>query len=224
MLRKLLRARLGGRGAAKGKDKADRQLTGPAQLRAGDLLTFKHRLALPPDVQGQTFEVTSVAAYQFEDGVYTQLTLDGAEAGRVYLGFNARDVTELFLSRQAPRSDVLRLFDEAAFSALWDDDFAELEVASKLPEYEGWLADRYAQVKNFAEGWYYDRDCRGEELSRFDDDDDGEELRYHECEDATGRFGITVEIWGDGETEVALDVNCPPDVVESVWPGEQSGR
>ena len=213
MLKKLLRARF-----SKVDANAPRRLETPTELAAGDLVTFKHRLALPADVQGQTFEVSSVGTYQFEDGIYPQLTLDGAEAGRVYLSFKADDVTTLCLSRHAPRRDVLKLFDEAAFSALWDDEFADLVVATKLEAYDGWLADGYAQVKKWAEGYYYDRDCRGEELSQFEDDD-SEELRYHECEDASGRFGLTIDVWGDGETEVSLDVNVAGDVVESMLPG-----
>ena len=216
MLKKLFRARFG-RATEPG-----RTLATPADLRAGDLLTFKHRLSLPPDVQGQTFEVARVDTYQYEDGIYPQLTLEGAEAGRFFLGFKASDAAALCLSKTAPRKDVRRLFAEDAFGALWEEDFVDLEVVEKLAAYDGWLADGYSQVKKWSEGYFYDRDCRGEKLSNFQDDD-AEELRYHECEDATGRFGLTVEVWTDGETEVTLDVNCPADVIESMWPGEGGG-
>ena len=213
MLKKLFRARFG-----KGETGGARSLESPADLAAGDLVTFKHRLALPGDVQGQTFEVSSVGAYEFEDGLYPQLTLDGAESGRIYLSFKAGDPRELSLSREVPRRDVLKLFGEDAFSALWDDDFADLQVASRLDAYDGWLAEVYSQVKKWAEGYYHNRDRRGENLSQYADDE-SEELRYHECEDATGRFGITVEVWADGETEVTLDVNVAADVVDAMFPG-----
>lgn len=214
MLKKLFRARVGGKSADAG-----RQLASVADLRQGDLLTFKHRLALPPSVQGQTFEVAKVVSYEYEDGLYPQLALDGAEGGRIYLSFKASDATELCLCRDLPRRDVLKLFGEDTFSALWDDDFVDLPVAETLDAYEGWLADGYAQTKKGAEGYFYDRDCRGEQLSQYQDDD-SEELRYHECEDASGRFGLTVEVWSDGDTDVSLDVNCSPDVIESMWPGD----
>ena len=79
------------------------------------------------------------------------------EGGRVHLAYAARDVSELTLSRDVPRGDVLKLFDEAAFAALWEDGFADLEVVSALPEYEGWLATRYSQAKKWTEGYYHDR-------------------------------------------------------------------
>lgn len=213
MLKKLLRAKFG-RDA-----EAGRTLAGPADLRVGDLLTFKHRLSLPPEVQGGTFEVSRVGTYQYEDGIHPQLTLDGAETGRLYLSFKASDAAEISLAKTAPRKDVRRLFAEDAFGALWEEDFAELEVVEQLDGYDGWLAESYSQVKKWAEGYFYDRDCRGEDLSRFQDDD-AEELRCHECEDATGAYGLSVEVWADGETEVSLEVNCPAEVIESMWPGE----
>ena len=218
MLRKLFRARFGDKSADTG-----RRLAGATDLRQGDLLTFKHRLALPPSVQGETFEVAKVGSYEYEDGLYPQLALDGAAAGRIYLSFKADDATELCLARDLPRKDVLKMFGEEAFATLWDEDFVDLAVAEPLDAYDGWLADGYAQTKKWAEGYFYDRDCRGEDLSQYQDDD-SEELRYHECEDASGRFGLTVEVWGDGDTEVSLEVNCPPDVIESMWPGDGATR
>ena len=53
-----------------GSEPGGRRLEGPGDLSPGDLLTFKHRLALPPNVQGQTFEVSSIATYEFEDGLH----------------------------------------------------------------------------------------------------------------------------------------------------------
>ena len=214
MLRKLLRARFGGQSAPAG-----RTLAGVADLRVGDLLTLKHRLSLPPSIQGETFEVAKVCTYQYEDGLYPQLTLDSANAKRIFLSFKDADATELSFSHDVPGKDVLRLFDEAAFGTLWDDDFVQLELAEKLDAYDGWLGYGYAQTKKWAEGYFYDRDCRGEDLSGYQDDD-SEELRYHECVDPTGRFRLSVEVWGDGDTDVSLDVDCPPDVIDSLWPGE----
>lgn len=215
MLKKLFRARFGDRSTAPG----GRELTSVVDLQPGDLLTFKHRQALPANIQGETFEVSSVAAYEYADGLHPQLTLEGATVGRIYLSFKDGDAAELSLSRDLPRQDVLRLFPEDAFAALWEEDFAELTVAEPLEDYAGWLGERYAQTKKSAEGYFHDSDCRGKQLSQYQDDD-ADELRVHECEDAGGRFGLTVEVWGDGTTDVALDVHCPGDVIESMWPGD----
>ena len=197
-----------------------RRLDRPTDLKAGDLVSFKPRLALPPEIQGRTFEIASVATYQYESGIAVQLTLVGEDHDKFYLGFDpGESQPELCLGRDVPRRDVQRLFDEDAFAGLWDEDeFAQLDVAAPLDRYDGWLADAYAQVKKDAVGFYYDRDCRGESLS-MRRDDDSQELRYHECEGSNDSFGLSVEIWGDGETEVSLEIYCRADVIESMWPG-----
>ena len=198
----------------------ERQLEDVRDLAAGDLLTFKQRLALPEPIQGQTFEVSDVATYQYEDGVYMSLTLVGEQRNKVTLGFDPDDAHgEIDLGIVVPRNDVLTLFDEDAFARLWDaTPGIELEVIAKPDAYEPWCANRYTQVISDGVGFYFDRDCRGETLSTRHDDD-SEELRYHECEGDDDRFTLSVEIWGDGETEVSLEVSCPPDVVETMWPG-----
>ncbi len=198
-----------------------RRLEKPADLLAGDLVSFKHRLALPPDIQGRTFEVASVATYQYESGIEIQLTLIGEDRAKFYLGFDPKESQpELCLSRDLKRKDVRKMFDEDAFAILWDEEeFAELAVEDSVDRYAGWQADAYSQVTKDAVGFYYDRDCRGETLS-MRQDDDSEELRYHECEGDNDSFGLSVEIWGDGETDVSLEVYCGADVIESMWPGD----
>jgi len=204
-----------------GSESEARRFEGPADLGPGDLLTFKHRLALPRDVQGRTFEIASVATYQYESGIEVQFALVGEEGTKFYLGLDPKESQpELCLSRDLKRKDVLKLFDEDAFAGLWDEEeFAELDVVEPLERYAGWLADGYSQVTKDAVGFYYDRDCRGETLS-MRQDDDSEELRYHECEGSNDSFGLNVEVWGDGETDVSLEVYCGADVIESMWPGD----
>lgn len=189
------------------------------EVAVGDLLTFKHRMVLPEALQGQTYEVSEVGTYQFDDGLYMQVTLTGTARDKLYLGFDPKEPQgELCLSRDIPRSELLQVFDEDAFADLWEDGFSELTVVATPESYQPWLASSYAQVKNSAVGYYFDTDKRGANVSdRVDDDSD--ELRYHECTGDNDSFGLTVEIWGDGETDVTLDLYVPGDVIESLWPG-----
>lgn len=212
--------RLFGGGSGK-DDEGARELENAGDLAAGDLLTFKHRLLLPPALQGQTFEVASVATYQFDDGMYTELTLVGEQRNKIHLGVDPRDAAARFdLSITVPRNDVVTVFDEDNFAQLWDDDGpTALTVVEAMPKYEGWLCDSYNQVVNNGVGYYFDRDCRGESLSTRQDDD-SEEFHYHECEGEDDQFTLTVEVWGDGETDVSLEVSCPGDVIETMWPGK----
>ena len=84
-------------------------------------------------------------------------------------------------------------------------------------ELEGWLSDHYKQETKEAEAYYFDYDCRQKELSRFQDDD-SQELRYHECIAQDERYALSVEVWADGETDVSLVVYTPVEVVAEFWP------
>ena len=112
----------------------------------------------------------------------------------------------------------MEIFDQDEFAQLWEPGYASLEVQSRPGKYASWLTDGYHQVVKDEEAYYYSRDCSDEPPSRRLDDD-GEELRYHECEgDPDSNYSLIVEVYGDGETEVLLSVNVPMDVIEELWP------
>jgi len=189
-------------------------------LRPGDILTFKQRRTLPDEMQGGSYEVAAVSGYQYEDGLYTQITLVGQDRRALYLGFDPRDDEgELCWSKPISRSTVLELFDEETFADLWEDGFTRLETLHEPADFFGWLTGAYQQTKNQAIAYYFDQDMRDEHLSKVMDDN-SEELRYHECTGSDDRFSITVEVWADGETEVTLDVVTPSDVIETIFPAE----
>jgi hypothetical protein len=51
-------------------------------------------------------------------------------------------------------------------------------------------------------------------------DDDGEPLRYHECEGDDDHYGLSVEVWSDGTTDVAATIYCPVDIIDTFHPHE----
>ena len=212
--------RLFGGGSGK-DDEGARELENAGDLAAGDLLTFKHRLLLPPALQGQTFEVASVAPISSMTGCIRSSRWWASNATRsTWVSIPAMQPPASTCPSHVPRNDVVTMFDEDNFAQLWDDDGpTSLTVVEAMPKYEGWLCDSYNQVVNNGVGYYFDRDCRGESLSTRQDDD-SEEFRYHECEGEDDQFTLSVEVWGDGETDVSLEVSCPGDVIETMWPGK----
>lgn len=197
-----------------------RDLVAACDLLPGDLVTFKHRQIIPPELQGNTFEITEVGTYQFEDGQRLELSLLSEDKSKYFMGVNPHDRHADFdLSINIPRKDVLTLFDETNFSDLWDEDvFSELEIQHILPRYDGWLCEKYTQVLCNGTGYFHSRDGRSEELSMYEEDG-SEEFRYHEAEGSNDSYAITVEIWGDGDTDVTADVSCPSDAIDKLWPG-----
>lgn len=203
----------------KPKQSTTRSLTQPGELRAGDIVVLKERRSLPPELQGQQLEVTHVGTYQYSSSVEKTYTLRTAENKTYYMSTDDNDGDPLLcFSIKIPRAAVLEIFDEDAFAQLWDADYASLTVQAKLERYESWLTDEYYQKVKEAEAYFYDRDCSDRPPSA-SLDDDGEELRYHECEGVPDdRFGVTVEVWDGGDTDVFLQLACPVDVIDEMWP------
>ncbi len=201
-----------------GNDMA-RTLTDPSQLQSGDIVAFKQRRSLPDELQGQQLEVTKVGGYQYSETEITkELTLRSEDDKTYYLSIDDNDGDSLLcFSIKLPESKLFTLFDESEFSELWGDDFVTLTVKEKPEELASWLADNYTQRMKEGEAYYYNRDCGGV----VPEDDEGEELRYHECVGNVDTRCLSVEIWGDGDTDVSLVVLCPIDVIDEMWPSEQ---
>ncbi|MCU7922257.1 MAG: hypothetical protein KZQ88_06125 [Candidatus Thiodiazotropha sp. (ex Dulcina madagascariensis)] len=202
-----------------GNKSGPRTLTDPGQLQVGDIVVFKQRRSLPDELQGQQLEVTKVGGYQYAATEITkELTLRSADNKTYYLSIDDNDGDPLLcFSIKLPESMVFTLFDEDGFSRLWGDDFVTLTVREKPEELASWLADSYTQRMKEGEAYYYNHDCGGQ----VPEDDEGEELRYHECVGNVDTRYLSVEVWEDGDTDVSLTAVCPFDVIEEMWPDEQ---
>ncbi len=205
------------------KEPSTREIKTANDLLPGDIVSFKERLSLPKDIQGQQFELTEIAGYYYSDGIVPELTLRNADNQTYFLSPDDNDGDpELLLSRKLSREQVAQIFDEDEFAKLFEDGvFPNLKVKTVPPELEGWLNDNYQQEEKSVEAYYYERNCIANPPSDFDDDDDdddGEELRYHECEAADDNYFLTVEIWDDGSTDVIVGICCTEEVIEHYWP------
>lgn len=201
-----------------GRNDKPRVLSSPAQLKPGDIISFKQRRVLPSELQGEQFEVTAVGSYQYSaDEINRELTLRGVDNKTYYVLFHEEDGESLLsFSVKLPESVVSMVFDEEEFSGLWSDGFATLAVRERPPEFVSWIADHYKQQVKEREAYYYDYDC-GDSVPIHEK---GEELRYHECTSNLETHHLSVEVWEGGETDVSLTVLCPMDVVDDMWPGK----
>ncbi len=199
------------------KKSADtRVLDNPGQLMVGDIISLKYRESLPESLRERQFEVVKVGAYEYASGINKEVVLKGEENQVYFMSVENDDGEDsLCFSNKISRQQTLTLFSEDAFSQLWSEDWIELTIAENIDSLAGWYTSQYAQTIKEQEAYFYDRDCQDEDLSLAED---GDELRYHECEGTDDRFGINVEIWGDGSTDVFLQVYCSIDVIEEMWP------
>ncbi len=201
-----------------GDKTAPRELVSVDQLEKRDIITFKHRQILPPEIQGHTFEVTGVGSYQYDDGTVKELTLSNEDQQNYFITLDKNDGEPyIAISRKIPRAQVLTLFDENDFAQLWEEGYCHLTTQTVPEGLEAWVTDSYQQEINQGEAYYYDRDMLKTKPSAYADDD-GEPLRYHDCEGSDDSYGLSVEVWTDGTTDVAVVVYCPVDVIEEFHP------
>ena len=193
-----------------------RQLDSPEQLAVGDMLTLKYREVLPADLREKLFEVVNVGTYEYATGTQKELVLKGEDSQIYFLGLENEDgELSLCFSQKVSRQLLLRFIDEQQFAQLWSEEWAELSVDKPPEQLVDWLCPHYRQTHKEQEAYYYPRDCHGQNL---DAADDGEELRYHQCEGSDEGYGLGVEIGEDGSTEVFLQRYCGVDVIEQMWP------
>ena len=196
-----------------------RKLNGPADLKVGDIVVLKERRALPVELQGQELEVTHVSTYQYASSTEKEFTLRTVDSLSYNMSVDENDGDPvLCFTIKVPRNMVLEIFDEDEFAELWESEFVSLKVQSIPDKYEAWLTEEYHQIIKNEEAYFYNKDCADTPPSR-QMDDDGEELRYHECEGAPNDDrSLIVEVYGGGETDVCLQISTPLDVIAELWP------
>ena len=201
---------------SRNKKPAERQLDKPNQLLTGDMVSLKYRDELPPELREQSLEVIQVGTYEYASGTNKEVILKNESNQLFFMGMDNNDgEITLCFSRKITRNELFTFIDEESFAQLWSEDWPTLHVQNPPADLTGWLSTAYQQNVKEQEAYYYDRDCQTEDLSLAED---GEELRIHECEGDDDNFGLGIEVSEDGTTEIFLQVYCPVDVIEQMWP------
>jgi len=199
---------------------AARELTHPRELQLGDMISFKDLPPVPTDLQGKDLEVTRIGGYQYSDEVVTEFTLTSATHDVVQLSVDEHDGDpRLSLSRTIPRQQVLKLFDEQAFGELWSEEYINLPIRADVDDLHSWYAPCYQQQSIEAVAFYYKRDLRISPPSDYGGEGEGEgdEMRYYEAISDDELYGLSVEVYDGGDTDVSLQVYIPLRMVSDLW-------
>lgn len=200
------------------ESEAVRSLTHPSQLRAGDVI--KLSFLDQQDLSAQRLEVTDVNTYDFDNKPYPSFTLKN-DAGKVFFLSVEDDNGEehLVISKVLKRNEVLSLFDEAAFSRVFNAGAGiKLNRRNDFPsKLEEWTAPMYAEEQDCTNGYYHEGDYRNRSLPQYEKDSCG--LQYYLLEDPDENYAIEIEVYADGETEVSVAAYLPMTSVEEMWPG-----
>ncbi len=197
------------------KDKTeDRTISNVSDLRVGDIVTFKQRSELPFILQGVDAEVTGLGCYEYSDENEKELTLKTTRGDVFHLALVDDDGERyLSLSKKLASSQVSSLFEEDNFSLIFDEENFATDLVlqnSHEDDLAGWLDDNYSQTMKNKQGFYH----QGSEKPS----GTGQEFLSHYCEAENDAYGLQIEIWQDGATDIFATCDCSEDVIQDFWP------
>lgn len=204
------------------KAPAPRQLSHPNHLQLGDMITLDDSFALPEQLRGQQLRVEAVNTYEFERRQSTEWVLKGHGSETLFLSLDEDDETHLCFALKITRSQVEQIVDLDQFSDIFEEDVqASLNILPTAPEsLNAWLGSQYHQI-NFAQfGYFHRQDYRGMTPPQDEDTNSGEPFELYQLLDDEERYGIEVEVYEGGETDVMLTLYRPLSDIREYWPGK----
>ncbi len=195
----------------------ERKLSTVADLLVGDIVTFKQRSELPHFLQGVDAEVTALGCYEYHDENEREVTLKTVQGDVFFLSL-INDDGECYLSFSKKLSDanVAALFEENLFSDIFEEEvFSKNLCLQTEPEGKlaGWFDDNYNQTVKAIQGFYHPNS--GTPSGK------GQEFLSHYCEAKNDDYGLQIEIWEDGKTDVFALCCCSEDVIQDLWPASK---
>jgi len=210
-------------GFNKKKETPVRSLTKPVELAQGDILVLKERQSLPKVLRGQELEVTGIATHQYSYGLEKEVTLRSIGNETYYMSIDDNDGDPvLCFSIKIERAQVEAIFDLEQFAILFEEEsYAKLDVNSIPESVKDWLVGgSYHQTLTHGEAYYFKDDLIAKGITASSsEDDDSEAFQCHEGESSqSDNYGLSIEVWSSGETDVFLSVTTPLDVIAEMWP------
>jgi hypothetical protein len=196
------------------KGKQDlRTLTSLSELQKSDFIKLNDSFALPEELRGKTFQVSSIDSYYYGDTLNTEWTLKGDVKKKVFLSINdLGDEDSIVLSYQLKKKEVEALFDWKKIKAQYQPEHEETLQCLNTSAYEGWLAAAYHRRECNGEATYFSRDCRGQEKPT-----NGEHLQYFEFFNEDETRSMNIEVWSKDEVDVFISILRPESDIHEFW-------
>ena len=202
------------------KEKPQRAVKSVQDLRVNDVIVMSDSFGLPSQLRDQQFQVTAINTYEFENKNQLEWVLTGGSDIQLFLSLEQDDVTELKFSLKIEHEDVESLFDLDDFSTLFDEPGqAQLTKQQDTPHSDGWSGEHYQQHVFAQVGYFHRKDHRSQSLSQFEGKDSGEQFELYVLYDDEQSFGIDVEVWQDGDTDIFLTLFRPLTDIVDMYPG-----
>lgn len=195
-------------------------LSHPKDLQKGDVIRFAF---LPQEeLTNQRFEVEAITTYDFEDEMVTSFTIKGESGKTFFLSVEEESGdTSIAVSRKLNRKQIRELFDEEAFAEVFEEGAGTEVTTQAIPAgLENWIGESYTEEEDCEKGFYLEGDYREQPLPKYQDEA-GEPLEYYLLMDEEETFGIDIEVYSGGDTEVNATIYLTLSDIAEMWPREQ---
>ena len=202
------------------KSEPQRTLTDPKDLKVGDMLQMVDSFALPKELKGQTLRVMDVNTYQYQYENEFEFVLKGDTERTVFLTIENDDGERWAnFSIKIQRQDVDDLFTLDQFAEIFDvDGVVTIERKNDVDGFERWTTTSYTQQGEPETGYFYEKDYRGKTIPKHVEDG-GEPFESIYLSDPDDDYGINIEVWDGGETDVFLCMSRPVSDIVDLFPG-----
>ncbi|NMP15133.1 DUF4178 domain-containing protein [Thalassotalea sp. Y01] len=202
-----------------GKPEEQRKLNRVDDLKVDDIFIFDDSFALPELLRGAQFLVSAVNSYEYEHHTETEWVLIDDRNTQIYLSLYKDDETYLKISLKLNDDDVAELFDLDQFANIFEQGETIIDKHSDTPVSDGWSSDTYRQYTFAKVGYFHRKDHRSEQISEYQGKDQGERFELYQLEGSDDRFGMDLEVWDDGDTDVFLHMYRPLTDIKDMYPG-----
>ena len=203
------------------KSPETRALNHPEDLLIGDMIQLSDSFGLPPRLRNQTFKVIGLSTYQFEHQYETSFTLESVGDKKLSFSIESdagRD-TAVF-SQSISRRTVEELFDIDEIAEVFDSPDAVTLNTLNDAKIGGWATAKYFQQVKGEKGYYYENDYRSSGPPVHEGE--GEEFEYYLLVDGDDSYGVEIEVYAGGETEVSLTRYLDMEMIGGLWPADQA--
>lgn len=190
--------------------------THPDHLKVGDMLQMSDSFGLPEQLRGQLLAVKQVNTLEFEDEKIAEYLLEGARGEQLFLTVEKDDEEYAAFAIKARREQVADLFDLDMFATVFDEPGDAKLQRQKEPEgLTGWSCDSYYQTEAGEMGFFHRQDYRRSRPPS----SGGEPFEYFSLSGHDDDYGIDIEVWKDGDTDVSLILYRPLTDIKEYLPG-----
>lgn len=203
------------------KNPESRALDHPRDLQKGDMLQLANHFGLPENLRDKVFKIIGVSTYQFEHEYETSFTLESVGDKKLSFSIESdagRDT--VVFSQSISRRTVEELFDIDEFAEVFDSPDAVTLNTLNDAKIGGWAASQYFQQVKGEKGYYYENDYRtsGPPVH----EGEGELFEYYLLVDGDDSYGVEIEVYAGGETEVSLTRYLDMEMIGGLWPADQA--